>query len=142
MSSSWARPPASASSAIRRCCSAQGTGCGSRSAVLARSRTTWCSSMSTTEHVEVLVVGGGPTGLAIANALGGAGVTVLLVEQDPGVATLPRAVSIDDEGMRFVQSIGLEAETQAIAIPGTGTKYFGARGQLLAYARGPDRPRY
>jgi 2-octaprenyl-6-methoxyphenol hydroxylase len=36
-----------------------------------------------TERVEVVVVGGGPTGLALACALGSAGVPVLLVERRP-----------------------------------------------------------
>ncbi len=95
-----------------------------------------------TDRTEVLVVGGGPTGLAVANALGLRGISVLLIEQDPGVAELPRAVSIDDEAMRFMDSLGLLEQTRRVTLPGTGTKYFGARGQLLAYSRGPERPRY
>jgi 3-(3-hydroxy-phenyl)propionate hydroxylase len=92
--------------------------------------------------VDVLIVGGGPTGLALANALGMHDVTVLLVEQDPGVAELPRAVSIDDEAMRFMQRLGLRAEAEAVTFPGTGTKYYGARSQVLSYARGPERRRF
>jgi len=92
--------------------------------------------------VDVLIVGGGPTGLAVANALGAAGVRAVLIDQDAGVADLPRAVSIDDEAMRFMQRLGLRAEAEAVTLPGTGTKYFGARGQLLLYARGRTPPRY
>jgi 3-(3-hydroxy-phenyl)propionate hydroxylase len=92
--------------------------------------------------VDVLVVGCGPTGLALANALGMQGVSVLLVEQDPGVAQVPRAVSVDNEAMRFMQRIGLRTEAEAVTLPGTGTKYYGARGQLLAYARGPAHCRF
>jgi 3-(3-hydroxy-phenyl)propionate hydroxylase len=92
--------------------------------------------------VDALIVGGGPTGLAMANALGIRGVSVMLVEQDAGVAQLPRAVSIDDEAMRFMQSLDLRAPAEATVLPGTGTQYFGAHGQLLLYARGPDRPPY
>jgi 3-(3-hydroxy-phenyl)propionate hydroxylase len=91
---------------------------------------------------DVLIVGGGPTGLAAANALGASGVSVLLVEQEPGVAELPRAVSIDDEAMRFLQRLGLRAQAEAVTFPGTGTKYYGARNQLLIYARGRQPPRY
>jgi 3-(3-hydroxy-phenyl)propionate hydroxylase len=92
--------------------------------------------------VDVLIVGGGPTGLALANLLGMQGVSVLLVEQDPSVAELPRAVSVDDEAMRFMQRLGLRAEAEAVTLPGTGTKYYGARGQVLSYARGPERRRF
>ncbi|HEY2716856.1 MAG TPA: bifunctional 3-(3-hydroxy-phenyl)propionate/3-hydroxycinnamic acid hydroxylase [Solirubrobacterales bacterium] len=90
--------------------------------------------------VEVLVVGGGPTGLAAANLLGQLGVEVLLVEQEPGVAELPRAVSIDDEAMRFMQRLGLGEQMRDVVLPGSGTKFYGRRGQLLAYAQGPVRP--
>jgi 3-(3-hydroxy-phenyl)propionate hydroxylase len=91
---------------------------------------------------EVIIVGGGPTGLAAANDLGQRGIRVLLVEQDPGVAELPRAVSVDDEAMRYLQALGLREAAGRVVLPGTGTKYYGARGQLLAYGRGPERPRY
>jgi 3-(3-hydroxy-phenyl)propionate hydroxylase len=89
--------------------------------------------------VDVLIVGGGPTGLAAANALGQLGVQVLLVEQDPGVAELPRAVSVDDEAMRFMQRLGLADQMRDVVLPGTGTKYFGRNGQLLVYTQGPAR---
>jgi 3-(3-hydroxy-phenyl)propionate hydroxylase len=94
------------------------------------------------DRTEILVVGGGPTGLALANALGQRGIDVLLIERDPGVAALPRAVSVDDEAMRFMDALGLIEPTRRVTLPGTGTKYFGAHGQLLAYARGPERQRY
>lgn len=94
------------------------------------------------ESVDVLIVGGGPTGLATANALGMRGIKCLLIEAEPGVATLPRAVSIDDEAMRFMQSLSLADQLRNIVIPGTGTKYFGADGQLLVYGRGPERQRH
>ena len=66
--------------------------------------------------------------MAVANPLGLRGINVLLIEQDPGVAELPRAVSIDDEAMRFMDSLGLLAQTRRVTLPGTGTKYFGAHG--------------
>jgi 2-polyprenyl-6-methoxyphenol hydroxylase-like FAD-dependent oxidoreductase len=69
-------------------------------------------------------------------------VDVLVVEQDAGVAPLPRAVSIHDEAMRFMQALGLGEAARRVTLPGTATKSYGARGQLLAHARGPDRHRY
>jgi 3-(3-hydroxy-phenyl)propionate hydroxylase len=91
-------------------------------------------------EVEVLIVGGGPTGLAAANALGQLGVEAMLVEQEPGVAELPRAVSVDDEAMRFMQWLGLAEAMRDIVLPGTGTKFYGRHGQLLAYSQGPPAP--
>ena len=90
---------------------------------------------------EVLIVGGGPTGLLAANLLGQSGIKVLVVERRPGAVEEPRAVSLDDEAMRSLQGAGLlELASRGVVLPGTGTKYFGARGQLLAYARGPATP--
>jgi 3-(3-hydroxy-phenyl)propionate hydroxylase len=91
---------------------------------------------------DVLIVGAGPTGLALANALGSEGTRVLVCEQDEDVAQMPRSVSVDDEAMRFMQAVGLADAARRTVFPGTGTKYFGARGQLLTYGRGSDRPRY
>ena len=89
-------------------------------------------------EIDVLIVGGGPTGLFAANLLGRAGMNVLVVETRPGAVEEPRAVSIDDEAMRSLQAADLlELASRGVVVPGTGTKYFGARGQMLAYARGP-----
>ena len=118
-------------------------GSASRSTASARSRTTWRLSVVPDEYdADVLIVGAGPTGLALANALGSEGTRVLVCEQDEDVAQMPRSVSVDDEAMRFMQAVGLADAARRTVFPGTGTKYFGARGQLLTYGRGSDRPRY
>jgi 3-(3-hydroxy-phenyl)propionate hydroxylase len=88
----------------------------------------------------VLVVGAGPTGLAAANVLGRLGVETLVVERDDDVASEPRAVSIDDEAMRLLQWLGLADAAAAVVRPGTGTRYYGANGRLLAAASTPAPP--
>lgn len=85
----------------------------------------------------MLVAGAGPTGLALANLLGQAGIDVLVVEREPGIAETPRAVSIDDEGLRFVQACRLAEAATRVVVPGTGTRYYGADGRLIAHAHGP-----
>jgi len=81
---------------------------------------------------DVLVVGAGPTGLTLANLLGGMGVRTLVVERNPSTVQEPRAVSIDDESMRTMQAIGLAAEVQAITARGYGSRYLSPSGGQFA----------
>lgn len=85
---------------------------------------------------KVLVVGGGPTGLTASNLLGALGISVLMVEQNATTSDEAKAISLDDESLRSLQLAGLDKEIYRIIVPGTGTRYFGARGQPLVHARG------
>lgn len=83
---------------------------------------------------DVLIVGAGPVGLAVANAIGPSGLRILVVEQEPGVATLPRAVSIDDETMRLMQALDLVDAVHGVSLPGTGTRYYDRHRRPLFHA--------
>jgi len=63
--------------------------------------------MSVLSTTRVLVVGAGPAGLALANLLGSEGVDTLLVERNAGCVPEPRAVALDGESLRTLQSVGL-----------------------------------
>jgi 3-(3-hydroxy-phenyl)propionate hydroxylase len=93
------------------------------------------------ESVDVLIVGAGPTGLALANLLGRFGSRVLVVETRASTVTEPRAVSIDDESMRTLQSADLLKAAADVVLPGTGTHYYGTNRRSLTYIRGPERSR-
>ncbi|MGV2126585.1 bifunctional 3-(3-hydroxy-phenyl)propionate/3-hydroxycinnamic acid hydroxylase [Agrobacterium vitis] len=82
-------------------------------------------------EVEVVVVGAGPTGLTLANLLGGMGVSVALVERNLTTVQEPRAVSIDDESMRTMQAIGLEDAVEKIVVRGYGSRYLSPAGELF-----------
>ena len=88
----------------------------------------------------VLVVGAGPTGLAAASVLGRLGIETTVIERDPDVASEPRAVSIDDEAVRLLQWLGLADDAAPVVRPGTGTRYYGASGRLLAASVTPVPP--
>ncbi|WP_323038326.1 FAD-dependent monooxygenase [Gemmobacter sp.] len=75
-------------------------------------------------HADVVIVGAGPTGLTLANFLGGMGVSVLLVERNLTTVQEPRAISIDDESMRTMQAIGLHHEVGKIVASGYGSHYY------------------
>ncbi|HVZ52385.1 MAG TPA: FAD-dependent monooxygenase [Pseudolabrys sp.] len=67
---------------------------------------------------EVLIVGGGPVGLALANELGMRGVRALLVEQHDRVGSQPRAKTTNVRTMEHMRRWGLaEKVRQASALP-------------------------
>ncbi|MDH6219612.1 bifunctional 3-(3-hydroxy-phenyl)propionate/3-hydroxycinnamic acid hydroxylase [Streptomyces pseudovenezuelae] len=90
----------------------------------------------------VLVVGAGPTGLTAAHLLGSRGVRVLLVERNATTSDAAKAISLDDESLRTLQSAGLDEAVYPIIVPGTGTRYFGIDGRPLVHARGTGDQRY
>lgn len=92
-------------------------------------------------HTDVLVVGAGPTGLLLANLLGGMGVAVTVVERNADTVQEPRAVSIDDESMRALQAAGLAEAVAAITARGYGSLYKGPSGRVFATVK-PSRMEY
>ena len=67
--------------------------------------------------VDVLVVGTGPVGLALANLLGIRGVSVAVMEKRDQLIDYPRGVGLDDESMRTIQAMGLAEDFQPYTIP-------------------------
>jgi len=69
-------------------------------------------------EVEVLVVGFGPVGAAIANLLGRYGVRALVVDKSTEILMAPRAIALDNEALRILQLAGLEeGDLDRVAIP-------------------------
>jgi 3-(3-hydroxy-phenyl)propionate hydroxylase len=58
-------------------------------------------------YFSVIIVGAGPTGLASGNLLGLLGIDVLILERNAGLSDIPKAIAIDDEGLRICQAMGL-----------------------------------
>jgi 3-(3-hydroxy-phenyl)propionate hydroxylase len=73
--------------------------------------------------VSVLIVGAGPTGLVAANLLGLYGIKTLLIERNPALSTFPRAISIDDEGLRICQALGSGPEVLRHVRLNVGAEY-------------------
>lgn len=78
-------------------------------------------------RVPVLVVGAGPTGLAVAALLARHGVAATVVDRQTGPSGLPRAVHLDGESVRILQRIGVHEEFAAISRPATGLRLLDAR---------------
>jgi len=58
-------------------------------------------------YFSIIIAGAGPTGLAIGNLLGLSGIDTLILERNAGLSDCPKAISIDDEGLRVCQAMGL-----------------------------------
>ena len=70
------------------------------------------------EDVDVLVVGYGPVGAALAGLLGRYGVRTLVVDRATDVFMAPRAIALDNEALRILQMVGLPEDAFAkVAIP-------------------------
>ena len=74
------------------------------------------SSMSSEER-EVIVVGGGPVGLAIASALDYYGVKVTLIEKKTSTSFLAKSITLSGRTMEHFRRIGLEKAVQNAAYP-------------------------
>jgi 3-(3-hydroxy-phenyl)propionate hydroxylase len=80
---------------------------------------------------EVLVVGLGPVGAALAALLARRGVAVVAVERDTALYPLPRAVHFDHEIMRLFQHLGVADEVGRQTTPNPAYEFRTADGQLL-----------
>lgn len=90
--------------------------------------------MTTTDPTSgsVVIIGAGPTGLTLANLLGGYGITVDLLEGGDNLLDYPRAVGVDDESLRVFQSAGVIDSVLPHTSPDHAMRFLGANGKLIA----------
>ncbi|WEL53773.1 bifunctional 3-(3-hydroxy-phenyl)propionate/3-hydroxycinnamic acid hydroxylase [Pseudomonas kermanshahensis] len=81
---------------------------------------------------DVVVIGAGPVGLAIANYLGQSGVQVLQIEKLDQLIDYPRAIGIDDESLRTVQAIGLVEQVLPHTTPWHAMRFLTPKGRCFA----------
>lgn len=80
---------------------------------------------------DVLIVGGGPTGVTLAALLAGRGVSVIVAEKEADIFPLPRAAHIDHEGMRILQEAGAAGAVMATSRRADAYEFRNARGKVL-----------
>ena len=68
-------------------------------------------------RTRVAIVGGGPSGLILAIELGRRGVPCVLLEEDPGPPTLPKANATTSRTMEHYRRLGFAAEMRALGLP-------------------------
>ena len=88
---------------------------------------------------DVLVVGGGPTGVTLAALLGRQGVRTIVAEKEPAIFPLPRAAHIDHEGMRILQEAGAADAVMATSRRADRYEFRNARGKVLLHFDGATR---
>src|SRR6201995_5691988 len=84
-------------------------------------------------ELDVAIVGYGPVGQALAALLARAGHRVAVFERFGEVYRLPRAVHLDHEIMRLLQSLGLSEVLADEMVPVDEYRWFGANGELLLH---------
>ena len=74
--------------------------------------------MQLPKEVDVLIVGAGPVGAALANLCGRLGVRTLMIDKLPEIQNHPRAIALDNEALRILQLAGLdESAFERVVIP-------------------------
>jgi len=89
---------------------------------------------------DVVLIGLGPTGTALANLLGEYGWNIEVFEKSFDICPLPRAVHFDDEIMRVFQQIGVTEQLAPFINKVLGMDLINADKQILGSYRAPLEP--
>lgn len=89
---------------------------------------------------EVLVVGMGPTGVALAGLLGQRGIRTAVFDKLPDLFPLPRAAGMDHEVMRIAQELGVVDQLADVVVPYRASEYRGVHGNVIKRLDSPPPP--
>jgi len=89
-------------------------------------------------EADVVIAGAGPVGCTLSIALSALGVTNVVVERDPLVHPLPRAMLLDGELERALRQLGMGAGIAPLLTPIRTAEYVDVTGRRLAGADFPD----
>ncbi|MFZ9396315.1 MAG: bifunctional 3-(3-hydroxy-phenyl)propionate/3-hydroxycinnamic acid hydroxylase [Erythrobacter sp.] len=87
---------------------------------------------------DVLIAGGGPTGVTLAVLLARRGIRVIVAEKEADIYPLPRAAHIDHECMRILQEAGVADQVMASSRRVSKYDFLNARGEVLLRFEGSD----
>ncbi|TCB83723.1 bifunctional 3-(3-hydroxy-phenyl)propionate/3-hydroxycinnamic acid hydroxylase [Acinetobacter sp. ANC 3791] len=83
-------------------------------------------------NAQVAILGAGPVGLTIANYLSKQGISVVVVEKLDSLIDYPRAIGIDDEALRTIQSLGLIDKVLPHTTPNHAMRFLTPKGHCFA----------
>jgi 3-(3-hydroxy-phenyl)propionate hydroxylase len=84
-----------------------------------------------THETEIAIIGCGPVGAMLANLLGLQGIATLVLEREAAIYNLPRAVHLDGEVMRLLQTVDLAEAMRPLVHALPGMKFVDDTGRLL-----------
>jgi 3-(3-hydroxy-phenyl)propionate hydroxylase len=89
---------------------------------------------------DVAIVGMGPVGATLANLLALRNLHVLIVDREPEIYALPRAVQFDGECMRVFQTIGIADEMLPDLMTVPGMRFVDSSGNIIVDWTRPSGP--
>nr|MDQ2998050.1 FAD-dependent oxidoreductase [Chloroflexota bacterium] len=90
--------------------------------------------MNRTKNIDVLIVGAGPTGLALAYQLRRMGVSFRIIEKNATPSTTSKAIGLQYRVSELLTWMGLFERFQAKSVIGTGLR-FSADGKQMLHMR-------
>ena len=88
---------------------------------------------------DVLIAGGGPSGVTLAVLLAKRGVRVIVAEKEAEIYPLPRAAHLDHESMRILQEAGVADAVMATSRTTQRYEFRNAAGEILLCFENSDR---